>query len=81
MKYMNGIEVLPGDIITVWHGDQGAIEGVVLEVLLPGTSDAEDWSLPEGGVVIEGGGLGRFLQAQLEDDEEIVFVRRADSKP
>jgi hypothetical protein len=82
MKYMNGIEVRVGDIIAVSHGDQGDIEGVVIEVLLPDMpSAALGWSSARGGVVIEGGGLGLFTTAPLDDDEDIVFVRRADSKP
>ena len=75
-KYMNGIEVMVGDVIAVRH-DGESIEGIVLHVLLPNTPEAADWGLAEGGVMIEGGGLGLFSTHHLEDDEDIVFVRRA----
>jgi hypothetical protein len=78
-KYMSGIEVMEGDVIAVHH-DGESVEGVVLQVLLPNTPDAVDWASPDGGVLIEGGGLGLFVTAP-EHEEDIVFVRRASSKP
>lgn len=80
MKYMNGIEVMEGDVVAIRRED-GFIEGVVLQVLLPNTPDADAWSSPDGGVMIEGGGLGLSITESLENDEEVVFVRRASSKP
>ncbi len=76
MKYMSGIEVMEGDVVAVHHGRGVVDEGVVLHVLLPNSPEAEAWGVPEGGVMIEGGGLGLFLTA-TEDAEDIVFVRRA----
>lgn len=78
MKYMSGIEVMEGDIVALEY-DQ-AVEGVVLQVLLPNTPEADAWSKPEGGVLVEGCGIGLWVTASLEDAEDIVFVRRA-SKP
>jgi hypothetical protein len=75
MKYRDGTEVREGDVIVVHHGKSDD-RGVVLKVVLPDTEDAADWSLPIGGVVIEGGGLGLFVQAHLEQDEDIDFVSR-----
>ena len=80
MKYRSGLEVVEGDIVAVHH-DGEFVEGVVLKVILPNTPDAEEWESPNGGVLIEGGGLGLFATHYLEDDEDIVFVRRANSKP
>lgn len=80
MKYMNGIEVMEGDVVTMRTGNR-FVEGVVLQVLLPNTPDADAWSSPDGGVLIEGGGLGLSITESLENDEEVVFVRRANSKP
>ena len=74
MKYMSGIEVMEGDVVAVNYC--GPAEGVVLKVILPNTPDAEEWTSPDGGVLIEGGGLGLFVTAP-EDEEDIVFVRRA----
>ncbi len=42
---------------------------------------AEEWESPNGGVLIEGGGLGLFVQIHPEDSEDVVFVRRANDKP
>jgi hypothetical protein len=78
MKYMSGIEVMEGDVIAVHH-DGRSVEGVVLKVILPNTPDADDWSAPNGGALIEGGGLGLFVHESLEDAEDIDFVRRASS--
>jgi hypothetical protein len=78
MKYRDGTEVREGDTIAVNDG-KSRKQGVVKKVILPGTGDASDWALPEGGVLIEGGGLGLFTTASLEQDEDIDFVSRATS--
>jgi len=75
-KYMSGLEVKEGDVVAVHHGHGLVDEGVVLHVLLPNSPEAEAWGVPEGGVMIEGGGLGLFITRHLEDDEDIDFVRR-----
>ncbi len=80
IKYMSGIEVMEGDVVAVLHNRESD-EGVVLKVILPDTPDAEEWQSPRGGVLIEGGGLGLFVTATPEDDEDLVFVRRANDKP
>ena len=64
MKYMSGIEVMEGDVVAVHHNRE-AVEGVVLKVILSNTPDAEEWESPKGGVLIEGGGLGLFVQIHL----------------
>ena len=74
-KYMSGIEVMEGDVVALHHNGE-SIEGVVLHVLLPNSPEAEAWGVPEGGVMIEGCGLGLFLTHYLEDDEDLHFVRR-----
>ena len=78
MRYRDGTEVLEGDVVVVNNG-KSRDRGVVKKVILPATDDASDWSLPEGGVLIEGGGLGLFTTASLEQDEDIDFVSRATS--
>ncbi len=80
MKYKSGIEVIEGDVVAI-RGAERWLEGVVLEVILPSTPDAHAWSAPNGGVLIEGGGLGLSVTESLENDEDVVFVRRANSKP
>lgn len=76
MKYKSGIEVHEGDIILVRHGGAD-ITGVVLKIIKPNTEDAHNWSVPEGGILIEGGGFGLSVTKSFQDDEDIVFVRRA----
>ncbi|HRI65655.1 MAG TPA: hypothetical protein PK156_15515 [Polyangium sp.] len=76
MKYKNGIEVMEGDVVAV-HRDGGSVEGVILKLILSNTPDAEEWESPNGGVLIEGGGLGLFVAESLAEDEDIGFVRRA----
>ena len=80
MKYMDGTEVLEGDVVAFMNGGV-ATEGVVLEVVLPGTEGAQWRKAPNGGVVIEGGGIGLSFTESLEDDEDVIFVRRGISKP
>ena len=75
-KYLSGIEVMEGDVVAVHHGRE-PVEGVVLHVLVPNSPEAEAWGVPEGGVMFGGGGIGPFFCESLEDDEDIVFVRRA----
>jgi hypothetical protein len=80
MTYRDGTEVRVGDVVAVNQG--GSVErGVVERVILPATQDAIDWSLPTGGVLIRGGGLGVFTTASLEQDEDIDFVSRKISPP
>jgi hypothetical protein len=75
MKYRDGTKVCDGDVVLVHNGRTDA-RGVVLKIVLPGTEDAADWSLPTGGVLIQGGGLGLFVTAHLEQDEDIDFLSR-----
>jgi hypothetical protein len=76
MKYKNGIQVQEGDIITL-RMYKSNLEGVIVKVVHPSTEDADHWSLPEGGVLIEGGGIGLLSTDSLEEDEDVVFICRA----
>ncbi len=53
------------------------IEGVILKIIQSNTEESDRWSLPNGGVLIEGGGFGLSATKSLEEDEDIVFVRRS----
>jgi hypothetical protein len=77
MRYRDSSEVHIGDVVVVHHGGSDA-RGVVIKIVAAGTRDATDWSLPEGGVLIEGGVLGLFAAASPEQDEDIDLVRRFD---
>ncbi len=77
MKYLDGTEAQVGDILNVRQGKGVDVAGAILKIVRPHTQDAQDWSLPDGGVLIEGGGLGLFVTEHLDDDEDIVFVRRS----
>ncbi len=76
MKYKSGIDVIEGDVVAI-RRDGRFVEGVILKVILPNTSDAHTWAAPNGGVLIEGGGLGLSVTESLDNDEDVVFVRRA----
>jgi hypothetical protein len=80
MKYKSGIEVIEGDVVAI-KGTDRWVEGVVLKGILPNTPDAHDWAAPHGGVLIEGGGLGLSVTESLENDDDVIFVRRGNSKP
>jgi hypothetical protein len=76
VNYPNGLEVKEGDTVAVNIG--GSIsEGVVLKIILPSTEDSLNWSVPQGGALIEGAGFGLLAVEDLQDDEDVVFVRRA----
>jgi hypothetical protein len=77
MKYKNGIEVQAGDTVLVQTA-AGRVGGVVVKVVRSNTEDALQWSLPEGGLLIEVAGLGLWTTQSLEDDEDIVFVGRSE---
>ncbi len=79
MKYKSGIDVMEGDIVAIRRDGQ-SVEGVVEKVILPNTPDAHAWEAPNGGVLIEGGGLGLSVTECLDNDEDVVFVHRANSK-
>lgn len=76
MKYKSGIEVMEGDIVAIRRDGQ-SVEGVVQKVIVADTQDAHTWAASKGGVLIEGGGLGLSLTESLDNDDDIVFVRRA----
>lgn len=78
MKYFSEIEVHEGDIILVRHGGVD-VTGVVLKIIKPNTEDADNWSVPEGGILIEEGDFGLSVTKSFQDDEDIVFVRRVDT--
>ena len=76
MKYNNEVEVQEGDVVLV-RRSESSMEGVILKIIQPNTEESNQWSLPDGGVLIEGGGFGLSATKSLEEDEDIVFVRRA----
>jgi hypothetical protein len=77
MKYYDGTEVQVGDEITV-EGKGGVdLSAVVKKIVQPNTKDAEEWSLPDGGIVIEGTESGLFTTNYLDKNNEIAFVRRS----
>jgi hypothetical protein len=76
MKYSNGIEVQAGDVVLVQRS-KSSIEGVILKIIQSNTEESNHWSLPDGGVLIEGGGFGLSATKSLEEDEDIIFVRRS----
>jgi hypothetical protein len=76
MKYNNEVEVQEGDVVLV-RRSESSMEGVILKIIQPNTEESNHWSLPDGGVLIEGGGFGLSATKSLEEDEDIVFVRRA----
>lgn len=73
MRYSTGEEIHEGDEVRMEGRDQ---PGRVVKIVLPGTPDAESWSAPNGGILIEGGGLGLSLTTHPENDPELIFVRR-----
>jgi hypothetical protein len=75
MMYFDRTEIRAGDVVMV-ESSTGNIPAMVIKVLWPHTKDALDWNSPDGGVLIEGGGLGLFVANQLEKDPEIKFVQR-----
>ena len=75
MMYLDGTEVREGDAVLI---DGKA--GVIRTIIRPGTRDADSWSVPDGGVLIEGGGLGLSVTKSLEHDKCVVFVRRGVQK-
>jgi hypothetical protein len=75
MNYKDGTEVREGAVVEIRHSGGGAF-GVVRKIISPGTTEASDWSVPEGGVLIEGGGLGLSVTKSLEEDEDVIFVHR-----
>jgi hypothetical protein len=80
MRYASGVDVMLGDEVLVQR-EGGKLVGRVLQLVAAGTQDASDWSLPEGGCIIEGGGLGLFAVRSLEGDPEVEFVRRGSPPP
>ena len=79
MRYQNGVEVRKGDVVAI-NREGHLVKGVVRKIILPNTQDSRTWAAPEGGVLIEGGGLGLSVTRSLEDDEDVVFVRRGEDR-
>ncbi len=48
----------------------------ITNLVSPNTQNAIDWSLPKGGVIIEGDELGMIMCESLENDEDVKFVER-----
>ena len=74
--YQTGEEARVGDHILNW-----GTPAVVELVILPGTDDAKDYQVPEGGILIKegrGGGFGRLLMTPPDGDlwEDLDFVSR-----
>jgi hypothetical protein len=77
MNYANGLEVQIGDEIYV-RTSGANVSGVVLKIIQPHTEDAEQWSSPDGGILVEGGGLGMFVTHSFSEDSDIMFFRRGE---
>jgi hypothetical protein len=78
MNYKDGTKVQVGDEVTVSHGNGRSDQsGTVLQIIQPYSKEAIDWNIPEGGVLIEGGGYGLFVTNALAEDEDILFVCRS----
>jgi hypothetical protein len=75
VRYCSGEEVREGDEVVLVHGKDKA-PGKVIKVILRGSADAETWNAPDGGVLIEGGGLGLSLTVRLDNDPDVTFIGR-----
>jgi len=77
-RYDTGREVRLGDIVRVWDGRKWR-PGVVAEVLLPGTPEAEGEGHPEGGILVlsEASGAKFWGLPDGRQWEDLEFVRRA----
>jgi hypothetical protein len=80
VRYKDGTEVREGDVVSI-RSERSHVPGTVIKIFLPGTADACAWSIPDGGVMIEGGGLGMSVTRSLENDDEVIFVRRRPEEP
>ena len=73
MKYFSGEDVCEGDEVRLDSGST-VRHGIVIKVIVAGSLEATEWGAPEGGVLIEGGGLGLSLTARPAEDPD---ARRA----
>jgi membrane-bound ClpP family serine protease len=76
VRYKSGIEVNEGDII-LFHRPGFSNEGTIRKIIQSNTEEASHWSLPDGGVLVEGESFGLIAIESLVEDEDIIFVRRA----
>jgi hypothetical protein len=76
MKYSNEIEVQEGDVVLV-QTSKSSMEGVIIKIIKSNTEESNSWTLPDGGVLIEDGGFGLSATKSLEEDEDVIFVRRS----
>lgn len=77
IQYDTGTEVKLGDVLITGNGKRG----VVKLIIYPGTTDAQDWSCPEGGILIEEDWDGTpsllvIPNRPKGDWEDMKFVRR-----
>lgn len=77
-KYDSGEDILIGDAIVTGNGNPGFVK----LILRPGTPESQDWSCPEGGILIEEdwngqSGLYALPLCHQADWEDLTFVRRA----
>lgn len=77
-KYDTGEDIRLGDLIITGNGNPGFIK----LILQPGTQESQDWSSPEGGILVEedwNGQTGLYVLplCHQADWEDLTFVRRA----
>jgi hypothetical protein len=78
MNYHNSTKkVKLGDIIEVNLMSPAPKLAQITNLISPNTQDAVEWSLPNGGVIIEGKGIGMIMCESLENDEDVKFVKRS----
>ena len=74
MKYGTGKEIKVDDFVKIHHGEGVFVEGKVVEIILPNTIEAKNWSAFNGGVLIQDIKIGLTLWNIT--DEDLVFVKR-----
>lgn len=78
MKYLDGQEVMVGDIVEITNNRKN--EAVVVEIIEPNSIQAIEWKIPRGGAMIDDLATGWVLWSNMDEDIRLVS-RKSDLSP
>jgi hypothetical protein len=74
MKYLDGREVMVGDIVEITNNRKN--EAVVVEVIEPNSPQAIEWKIPRGGAMIDDPVTGWTLWTCMDEDIRLLSRKK-----
>lgn len=74
MKYLDGQEVMVGDIVEIANNRKN--EAIVVEIIEPNSLQAVEWKIPRGGAMIDDPVNGWVLWSNMDEDIRLISRKK-----